>query len=76
MFDEQLKERFFNRYKFSKHDSNKFVLFLWKGVDPYEYMYDLKTFNETSIPKKEEFYRNLNMEDITDADYTDTKKSL
>ena len=26
-------------------------------------------FNETSLPEKEEFYSNLNMEDITDADY-------
>ena len=25
--------------------------------------------NETSMPKKEEFHSNLNMEDITDADY-------
>ena len=28
-------------------------------------------FNETSLPAKEEVYRNLNMEDITDADYAD-----
>ena len=26
-------------------------------------------FNETSLPEKEEFYSNLNMEDIADADY-------
>ena len=26
-------------------------------------------FNETSLPEKEEFYSNLNLEDITDADY-------
>ena len=25
--------------------------------------------SETSLPEKEEFYSNLNMEDITDADY-------
>ena len=25
-------------------------------------------FNETSLPEKEDFYRHLNMEDITDAD--------
>ena len=27
-----------------------------------------KKFNETSLPVKEDFYRHLNMEDITDSD--------
>ena len=27
-FDEKLKERFFNTYKFSIHDKNKFILWL------------------------------------------------
>ena len=32
-------------------------------------------FNETSLPeKKKEFYSNLNLENITDADYLDTKR--
>ena len=26
-------------------------------------------FNETTLPEKEDFYSNLNMEYITDADY-------
>ena len=30
-------------------------------------------FNETWLPKKEDFFGNLNMEDITDADYTHEK---
>ena len=30
-------------------------------------------FNETSLPDKEAFYRNLNMEDITDVDYKHAK---
>ena len=30
-------------------------------------------FNETSVPKKEEFYSNINMEDITGADYMHAK---
>ena len=38
-FNEKLKERFFNKYKFSNHD-NKFILLLWKGVWAYEYMDD------------------------------------
>ena len=29
---------------------------------------------EQSLPKKEYFYSHLNMEDITDADYTHTKR--
>ena len=33
--DENLKKRFFNTYKFSNHDINKFILLLWKGVCPY-----------------------------------------
>ena len=30
-------------------------------------------FNETSLPDKEAFYSNLNMEDITDVDYKHAK---
>ena len=37
-------------------------------------MNDLEKFNETSLPEKEEFYIHLNMKDITDADYTHTKR--
>ena len=33
-------------------------------------------FNETLLPEKEDLYSYLNTEDITDADYTHTKKSL
>ena len=33
-----------------------------------------KTFDETSLPDEEDFYSNLNMEDITDADYKHAKK--
>ena len=37
-------------------------------------MDEWKKFNETSLPKKEEFYSNPNMEDITDADYMQKKR--
>ena len=37
-------------------------------------MDDLEKFNETSSPQKEDFYSHLNMEDITDADYTHAKR--
>ena len=55
-FDEKLKGKFFNTYKFSYNDNNKFVLLLRKGVYPYEYMDDWEKFNETSLPEKEDFY--------------------
>ena len=51
-FNEKLKERFFNTYKFSKHDNNRFILLLRKGVYPYEYMDDWEKFNETLLPEK------------------------
>ena len=37
------------------------------------YMDEVEKFNETSLPEKEEFYSDLNIEDITDADYAHTK---
>ena len=47
---------------------------LRKGVYPYEYMDDWEKLKETSLPEKEGFFNNLNMEDITDADYTHAKR--
>ena len=37
-------------------------------------MDDWENFNGTSLPKKEDFYRLLSIEYITDKDYTPTKK--
>ena len=72
--DEKLKTRFKNTFTFSNIDINKCTLLLRKGVYFYEYMDDSETFNETTIPEKEEFYSNLNMEDITDKDYMHRKR--
>ena len=36
-------------------------------------MDDWEKFNET-LPEKQDFYNNFNMEDITDADYTHGKR--
>ena len=44
-------ETIFDTYKFSHYENNKFILLLWKGVYPYEYMIDWDKFNETSSPK-------------------------
>ena len=43
------------------------------SIYPYEYMDDWEKFNETLLPKKEDFYSDLSMEDITDADYAHAK---
>ena len=42
---------------------------LRKGIYPYEYMDSWEKFNEKILRSKEDFYSNLNMEDIDDIDY-------
>ena len=44
-------------------------MLLRKDVYPYEYMDGWDKFNETSIPRKEPFYSNLTMENISETDY-------
>ena len=73
-FTEYLIKRFANTYEFCDGDINKFFLMLRKGVYLYEYMDSWKRFDETSLPKKEDFYSNLNMENIADADYEHVKR--
>ena len=64
--NEELKKRFKKTFKLSNNDISKFILLLGKGICPYEYMDDWEKFNETSLPEKQEFYSNLNMEYMTD----------
>ena len=52
-FNEKLKEKSLNTYKFFNHNNNKFILSLRKGIYSYEYMDDWKKFNET-LPEKED----------------------
>ena len=54
-FDENLKKRLFNTFKFSNLDINKSILLLQKAVYPYVYMDDWEIFNETLLPEKEIF---------------------
>ena len=77
-FNKELIKRFANTYEFCNNDTtgsssseriNKFVLLLRKGVYPFEYMDTWERFNEISLPSKEDFYSNLNMEDISDIVY-------
>ena len=67
--NKELIKRFTSTYSFCNNDLNKFILLLRKGVYPYEYMGNWERFNETSLPSKELFYSNLNMENIDDIDY-------
>ena len=67
--NKELIKRFASTYNFCNNDLNKFILLLRKGVYPYEYMDNWERFNETSLPSKESFYSNLNMENIKDIDY-------
>ena len=70
----ELIEKFPNTYKFCNRDLNKFALLLRKGVFPYEYMDSWEKFNEASLPDKDSFYSNLNLESITDEDYVHLQK--
>ena len=47
---------------------------LREGIYLYEYMVEWGKINETTLPEKENFYSDLNMEDITDADYMHAKR--
>ena len=67
--DEKNFKKIKNTFKLYNYDINEFILLLGKCVFPYEYMDDWEKFNETTLPEKEQFYSNLNMEEITDADY-------
>ena len=68
-FDERLKKRFFNTYKFANSDKNEFILLLQKRVYAYQYMDNWEKFNKTSLP-----YTHLNMEDAIDSDYASAKR--
>ena len=74
MFNEKLKQRFFNTCTFSNHENNTFIFLLQKDVYLFEYMDDWEKFSETSLPVKQDFYSHLNMEVIADPDYAHAKK--
>ena len=47
---------------------------LRKGVYPYEYMDSWERLNETTLPNKKAFYRELDLEDITYKEYAYAQK--
>ena len=54
----------------TKHVFKKNIeLLTRKGVFPYDYVSSLNKLSETQLPPKEEFYSQLNDEDISDDDY-------
>ena len=61
-------------YQFCNGDLNKFALLLRKGVYPYQYMDSWERFDETSLADKKYFYSELNLENITDKDYSHAQK--
>ena len=65
----KLKRDSTTHLSFLKTISINLFFFLGKGVYPDEYMDDWEKFTETALHEKEDFYSNLNMEDIADADY-------
>ena len=67
-------KEFANTYEFCVGNINEICLMLRKSANLYEYMDSSKIFDETSLPEKEEFYSNLNMKDITAADYKHAKR--
>ena len=68
-FNKELIHRFVSTYEFCNGVLHKFILLLRKSVYPYEYMDSWQRSDETSLPNKEAFYSNLNIEDIADVDY-------
>ena len=67
--DEKSKNDFW-----TNRNNSKFILLLGIDVYNYEYIDDGEKFSEISLPEKENLYSDLNMEDITDADYMHSKR--
>ena len=64
--DKKFKKQVKNTFRFFTHNINNFILLLRKGV-----YWD--KFNQTLLPKNEDFYCNLNMEDIKDPNCNHAK---
>ena len=54
--------------------NEQFNLMRKKGVYPYDYMDSYSRFDETSLPKREDFYSQLYDEDISEDDYKHAQK--
>ena len=54
---------------FENYNDQQRKLLIRKGIYPYEYIDSWDRFEETSLPKIEKFYSNLNMSGVSDSDY-------
>ena len=63
-----LDERFIYTNKYFK-DDRQFKLMKKKGVYPYDYIDNFSKFNDTELPKRENFYSLLTDENISEDDY-------
>ena len=54
---------------FENYNCHQHELLIRKGIYPYEYMNSWDKFKETSLPRIEKFYSNLNMSGVSDGDY-------
>ena len=70
----KLIKNFPSVYQLCKGDLNRFVMLLRKGIYPYEYTDSWEKFDETALLSEKAFYSNLNLEDISDEDYTHAQK--
>ena len=61
-FDENLKRTLRPHLSCSIKISIIFLLLLRKSVYPYDYLHDWESFNETTLPKIEEFYSDVDKE--------------
>ena len=69
-----LIKKFPSAYQFCNGDLNKCIFLLRKGVYPYKYMNNWEIFDEATLPPKDVFHSNLNIEDISNEDYTHAQK--
>ena len=53
---EELIKKFSSIYQFCNGDLNKYILLLRKGFYPYECMDRWEKLDETTLPRKEDFY--------------------
>ena len=62
------------KYTSQAFKGRRLELMTRKGVYPYDFMNSFEKFNQTELPKKEDFYSILNDQHISDEDYQHAKK--
>ena len=77
--DNEKRNEWQNGFTFSKksvyvNDDTDLDLLTDKGVYPYDYFTDFNRFNETSLPKIEDFYSKLTEEGIKQSEYDRANK--